>query len=96
MMPRTATRTRRASTTQKPSILNWKAWYRVFLGGWRQKEARRASQGRKRGKEVEAHDGSGLKTLSVQGGTKLWGESRAGEVKGRLDKIGETYSHERT
>lgn len=43
---------------------------------------------------MEADDGSGLKTLSVKGGTKLWGEST--DRSRRLDKIEETYSHERT
>lgn len=38
--------------------------------------------------EAEAHDGSGLKTLSGKGGTKLWGESTDREVERRLDKPG--------
>lgn len=94
MMPHTATRVRRASTEQKLIYAKLGGLVQAFPRDWRQKEASRVSQSRDGGQEVEADDGSGLKTLSVKGGTKLWGEST--DRSRKLDKIEETYSHERT
>lgn len=93
-MPHTATRARRASTEQKLIYAKLGGVVQAFPRDWRQKEASRVSQSRDGGQEVEADDGSGLKTLSVKGGTKLWGEST--DRSRKLDKIEETYSHERT
>ena len=81
MMPHTATRARRASTEQKPIYARLGGLVQAFPRDWRQKEASRVRQSRDGSQEVEADDGSGLKTLSVKRGTKLWGESTDSQVK---------------
>jgi len=57
-------------------------WFGIEFSQGLETEGRsRVSKSREGGEEQKADDGSGLKTLSVKGGTKLWGESTDSQVK---------------